>query len=179
MWRHETLIRKKAMNIPCVIHAENAEWFLVQEISDFHFDGFALNSKCSVERRRYNQFDKTLEKVLRTGGVMPSKSPLSVEGNSQEVFKRLSEIEVLVTVEAVDESRFLIGTIHRITSERLFMKHFPANGKWFARPTGIDFSEIGRVCFGDEYGNGWQRFFKRHGVRPRHQRAQRLNKPAC
>jgi hypothetical protein len=160
MWRAETLLRKKARNIHCVVHEASAEWLLVEEITNFHFDGFALISKNSIKRRRYNQIDKTFEKILRNEGATPSTPPLSIDGSSQVVFGRLLGINTLVTVEAVDESRFLIGKIHRMTSDRLFMKYFPADGKWFKRPTGIGFSEIGRACFCDEYGNAWQRFLK-------------------
>ena len=159
MWRAEKLLRKGAMNIDCVVHEVGAAWFLVEEITEFHFDGFALISKRSVERRRYIHFDKTLEKVLRNEGATPSKPPLSLDGSTQEIFTRVSEIDALVTVEALDESRFLIGEIHRLTAARLFMKYFSADGRWFERPTGIDFSEIGRACFCNEYGRAWQRYF--------------------
>jgi hypothetical protein len=160
MWRAETLLRKEAMNIHCVVHDVSDKWFLVEEITDFHFDGFAIISKYSVERRRYNLFDKTLEQILRQEGEQPKVSPLSLAGSHRDVFTRLSQIDTLITLEADDESRFLIGSIHRIAANRIFMKHFPADGKWFARPTGIDYSEIGRVCFCDEYGRGWHRYHK-------------------
>jgi hypothetical protein len=161
MWRAETLIREKAKNIHCVVLETSTEWFLVEEFSDFHFDGFALISKHTVTRRRYNQVDRVLEKILRLQRVEPGKVPLSIVGNSQDVFGRLSRMDTLVTVESADETRFLIGNIHRTTSDRLFMKHFTAAGKWFKRPTGIDHSEIGRVAFLDEYGRGWRRLFQR------------------
>ena len=161
MWRAETLIRKEAMNIHCVVHEASDEWLLVEELTEFHFDGFAIISKASIERRRYNRFDKTLEEVLRLGGAKPSKPPISIGGDNQAIFKRISDIDALITVEAEDESRFLIGSIHRITTNRLFMKHFPADGKWFSRPTGIDYDEIGRVCFCDEYSTMWQKYLTR------------------
>lgn len=146
------------MNIHCVVHDVSDEWFLVEEITDFHFDGFAVISKYSVERRRYNRFDKTLEQVLRLEGAEPCAPPISIDESNRDLFTQLSDVNTLITVEADDESRFLIGSIHRLTSDRLFMNHFPADGKWFTRPTGIDFYEIGRVCFCDEYGRGWQRY---------------------
>lgn len=146
------------MNIHCVVHDVSDEWFLVEEITDFHFDGFAIISKYSVERRRYNRFDKVLEQILRQEGAQPSASPISIVSSDQEIFTQLLEIDTFISVESDDESRFLIGSIHRLTADRLFMKHFPADGEWFARPSGIDYSEIGRVSFYDEYGRGWHRY---------------------
>ena len=158
MWRAKTLLRKKAMDIHCVVHDASDEWFLVEEVTDFHFDGFAIISKFSVERRRYNRFDKAFEKILRLKGAEPSRPPLAIDGSDQDLFTRLSGLDTLIIVETDDESRFLIGSIHRLTSDRLFMKHFRADGKWFERSSGIDYSEIGRVSFCDEYGRGWQRY---------------------
>lgn len=158
MRKAETLLRKKAMDIHCVVHDVSDEWFLVEEFTDFHFDGFAIISKYSVERRRYNRFDKALEEILRLKGVEPGEPPITIDGSDLDLFSQLSDVDTYITVESDDESRFLIGSIHRITSDRLYMKHFPADGKWFARPSGIDYSEIGRVCFCDEYGRGWQRY---------------------
>ena len=154
------MLRTKSDNIHCVVHETSAEWFLVEEITDLHFDGFSLIANNTVKARRYNQVDKTVEKVLRNERVRPSNPPLSVAGPDKDLFTRLSKIDTLVTVQADDETRFLIGKIHRTTSRRLFMKHFTAAGKWFARPSGIDFYEIGRVRFLHEYGKAWHRFFK-------------------
>jgi len=167
MWRAETLLRKHAKNIHCVVHATSSDWLLVEEISEHHFDGFALISRWSVLQRRYNRFDKTFEKVLRHLGEQPGTPPITIDGDDREIFDRLSRIDTVITLESEDESRFLIGRIHRVTKSRIFMKHFPADGKWFDRASGVDFSEIGRVCFGDEYGRGWQSYLAANSQKSR------------
>ena len=58
---------------------------------------------------------------------------------------------------ATHPGRLIIG---RITRHRLFMKYFGADGKWWARPCGIDYWEISRVAFGGEYEVGWEGYFR-------------------
>ncbi len=166
-WKAETLVRKKAKDIFGVIHEITEDWYLVEEISAFRFDGFALISTYSVDSRRHNRFDKTLGKILAQHGGKPSRPPITIKGlEDEEIFAHLRELDVFISLEAADESRFLLGTIHRVSKGRLFVKHFPADGKWFKRPTGINIADVGRVCFGDEYGMGWQRYFERQKADP-------------
>ncbi len=157
-WRSVTLLRKDADNIHCVIHDEVEDWYLVEEITDFHFDGYALISKSSVECCRYNKFDKTFEKMLRQFDRRPTAPPEIIIDSGEDFFTALSRLETFVTVESEDESRFMIGEIHKVTNNRLFMKHFTAAGEWFKRSAGIDYTEIGRACFMDEYGTSWYKY---------------------
>ncbi|MEM6885649.1 MAG: hypothetical protein AAF571_11505, partial [Verrucomicrobiota bacterium] len=142
-------------NIHCVIHDEIEDWYLVEEISDFHFDGYALISKDTVSKCRYDKNDKTFEDIIRKSGISPTPPPDMIQTSGNDFFTAIATLDTYISIESCDEDRFMIGTIYKVGTTRLLMNHFRADGTWFKRPTGIDYSEIGRACFLDEYGSSW------------------------
>lgn len=131
------------------------EWILVNEVSDFHLNGYCLVRRQDVESVRRGRYERILEAILRREGVRPVSRldlPLRLD-QTDELFLDLLSLEQNVIIEGeLEEAEFFyIGRLVRAGRKSLSIHHFDASGHWDPIPSLVNYEHITRVTFGSEY----------------------------
>ena len=128
--------------------------FLSAVEEDFLLDGYSI--------RRFRDVTKAVlagdmyQRIIKSEGLLDNlKAPDVDMTDWNSVFTSLSKINKNVIVESEDEdwekSGFAIGKILKVCKNKVYLKHFDADGIWENKPVEIPFSEITSVTFGSRY----------------------------
>jgi hypothetical protein len=138
------------------------EWILVNEVSDFHLNGFCLVRRQDVESVRRGRYERILEAILRKEDVRAAAGPgIPVRlGQTDEMFLDLLTLEqnVILEGEMEDSEFFYIGRLVRAGRKSLSIHHFDASGHWDPIPSLVNYENITRVTFGSEYINIFSKY---------------------
>ncbi|MEW6097263.1 MAG: hypothetical protein AB1567_12200 [bacterium] len=140
------------------------DWILVQNISEFHLDGYSIIRKSDVDKMRYDNRDRYFEKILRIEGVRENVSK-KYEINITDlpsIFKslKITKLNIIVECEEPKNELFVIGKITQINKNSVSMLHFDACGRWEKQSTVIYYPEITIIRFDEEYINVFSRYLK-------------------
>lgn len=139
----------------CVIPLSFGEkLFLSAAEQDFLLDGFSI--------RRFRDATKAVlagdmyQRIIESEGLLDNlKTPDVDVTDWNSVFTSLSKMNKNVIVESEDEdpekSGFAIGKIFKVCKNKVYIKHFDADGVWENEPVEIPYSEITLVTFGSRY----------------------------
>jgi hypothetical protein len=138
------------------------KWILIQNISEFHLDGYSIIRKTDINKIRYDERDKYFEEILKKEGVdnkVSKKYKINLT-NLSTIFESLKKIKLNIIVECENKKDdiFAIGKITQINKDSIAMHHFDACGKWAKKSKVIYYSKITTIGFDQEYIN----IFSRH-----------------
>lgn len=128
--------------------------FLGAEEDDFILDGFHVRRFKDAIKAEIKS-DKYLE-IITAEGILDNLEIPDVDVTDwYSVFMSLSKMKKNVIVECEDEdpnkAGFAIGKILKVCKNKVYIKHFDADGVWENEPVEIPFSEITLVTFGSRY----------------------------
>ena len=139
-----------------------AEWILLNEVTDFHTNGYCLVRREYVDNVKRGRYERSLEAILRCEGMRAdSKIGFSLPlDDTAEMFAALhaAETPVIVEGEAEDQESFHIGRLVRAGNHSLSILHFDATGRLDEIPSLVPFEGITRVTFASEYLNVFMKY---------------------
>lgn len=145
--------------------AQSPAFILIQSIYDFAFvDGYLIVPVSSVDKVRFNKFDKTYTAIVKAEGLEKDygiKYNVDILGWKQ-LFNSLikQDIHVIVECENNDIPNFFIGAITRVGAKTVSIHNYDAAGKLDEKPTRIKYSDITIVHFDDVYSKTFRKYLK-------------------
>lgn len=139
---------------------------VLQDITEFHFDGWEIVPLQRIEQVRSSRFERISERLMRAEKIIPASSPPAdiQYGSLEKLFESLAastRITIVETDEPNDDGlatdHFYIGRIISTEDERVTIHHFTVTRGWNKKLTVIPFEEIMSVSFGGEYEEVWSR----------------------
>jgi hypothetical protein len=131
------------------------EWILVNEVSDFHLNGYCLIRRMDIECVRRGRYERIMEAILRREGVRAAKeleSPMRLDATADMFADLLGLDECLIIEGELEESEFFyIGKLVRVGRKSMSIHHFDASGRWDPIPSLVNYENITRVTWGSEY----------------------------
>ena len=142
-------------NIRGFILALSNNLVLLQNVVDFHLDGYSIIRRRDITHVWHNEFERYYKKILKKEGLLDKvglQETISLN-NWPSVFHSLKRIgkNIIIEKEFPDVYKFLIGKIIRINKKHVNIRYFDANGKWERGFRYAPYEEITRVQFENEY----------------------------
>lgn len=145
------------------ILAKSASLLLVQETYEFMFNGYSIIRRADITSIRNGKFEKTSKHIFKSEGLLDSSFGLDAKINLkdwQTVFTDLKQLDfhAIVNCENKEEADFLIGPLKRILSTQVSVQYYDPAGKLNSKPDKVNFSEISKVTFGDNYSTIFRKY---------------------
>lgn len=163
-----TIIRRKMgmSNIHGYLLDGSREWLLVQNIYDFHLNGYSIIRRKDIKKLRYDDRDKCFESILKKEGVTKKvinkyKIRLDDIKTILECLKKI-KLHFIIECEERKDDIFVIGKIAEIKNDFLIFNDYDACGKWRKEHSIITYSKITIIRFDEEYIN----IFSKYVIRP-------------
>lgn len=140
-------------------NAVNDKFILGQEEKDFMLDGYSIRKlshlkKVEIKNDKCNEINQML-------GITDQIIHPNIDIQSwHSIFKFLSQLDTYVQLEDAFDDQFVIGTIEKITRDRLYLKSFDADDLWSDEPLEIRYSDITSVQWNTRYANSWKYYFE-------------------
>jgi hypothetical protein len=137
------------------------KFLLLNEIREFHLDGYALIPLKNIYAIRSSKPERMIEKILTSEGVY-DKVGITYDVNLddfQEFFRSLQQrakhvmIEMLQVDEDMIEEAFCIGRVVGMSKRSVAIMNYDDTGNWDTEPTVINYKHIKWVTFDSEYVN--------------------------
>lgn len=145
----------------CLLDISN-KWILVQNISEFHLDGYSIIRKTDINKIRYDERDRYFEKILKKEGARKKVSKKYEIGltDLSIIFESLkkTKLNIIVECENKKDDIFVIGKIAQINEDSIAMHHFDACGKWAKQSKIIYYSKITIIGVDQEYINIFSKY---------------------
>jgi hypothetical protein len=142
---------------------------LLQEVHEFHLDGYTVMPLKSVAAIRAGRAEETIQRILVGEGVYP-KAGISYDvqlDSFQDLFRSLKKAGKNVIVELLPEGprdemdqAFLIGRIVGMSARSVAIMHFDAVGQWSSESTVLPYDMIKWVTFDTEYINVFSKYLQ-------------------
>ena len=128
--------------------------FLGAKHDEFLLDGFAIRRFCDMSKICLN-YDKRNE-IIKAEKILDCISVPDIDLTDwHSVFLSLQKLNKNIIVEKEslddDEWQFAIGRIEKVLKNKIWFRHFDADGIWEDEPHEIMFSQITTVTFGSRY----------------------------
>lgn len=155
----------EAEDLSCFILDQSTHFLLLQIVIDFRLDGYAIISKYDFESIRCNKIDKTQKKILEAEGVLEQHYGIDTIINLDDwntVLNDLKDKDFHVIIENIrkDYLEFNIGSIEKISSNKIRINNYDATGKLNKKPVSIKIKDIRIVKFGDTYSTIFRKYLK-------------------
>jgi hypothetical protein len=152
-------------NLSGFILDQSTHFLLLQTVIDFRFDGYAIISKYDFESIRCNRVDKTQKKILDAEGALEQHYGINTHiilDDWNTVLNDLMAKDFHVIIENVrkDYLEFNIGSIEKISSNKIKINNYDATGKLNKKPVSIKINDIRIVKFGDTYSTIFRKYLK-------------------
>ncbi len=140
--------------------AVNDKFILGYEEDDFILDGCFIR-KISHLKKVEERTDKCHE-INKAFGLTNQLVDPNIDISSwHSIFEALSRLDIFVIIEDHISGQFAIGTIQKALKNKLYFKHFNANGIWYENELIIPYSHITSVEWGCRYAEYWKRYLDR------------------
>ena len=128
--------------------------FLGAKHDDFLLDGFEIRRFCDMTKIKFN--DDKRNEILKAEGIVDALTVPDIDLTDwHSVFLSLQKLNKNIIVEKEslddDEWQFAIGRIEKVLKNKIWFRHFDADGIWEDEPHEIMFSQITTVTFGSRY----------------------------
>ncbi|WDF78889.1 hypothetical protein PQ469_02560 [Mucilaginibacter sp. KACC 22773] len=138
---------------------------LLHEAGDFTLQGYSVIPVKQVKKIRHNKFDKCFKQIMIAEGEA-DKVGISYKidlSSWQSVFKSIqaTRLNAIVEVEDPADIIFSIGPILKITTKKVHIEYFDAEGFISDNPDKIDFEDITKVKFDDRYINVFSKYLRK------------------
>lgn len=143
--------------------AVNEKFLLGYEEDDFILDGCFIR-KISHLKKVEVKTDKCHE-INKMFGVTDQLADPGIDISCwQSIFQALARLDTFIIIEDSVNGQFAIGTIQKVLKNKLYFKHFDANGVWDDGELVIPYSQITSVEWGSRYAVYWKRYFDEWNV---------------
>jgi hypothetical protein len=147
-----------------IVLALSRNLVLVQNVTDFHLDGYSIIRRCDISKVIYRKDEKCYEKILKKEGLF-NKVGLQEKillNNWLTVFHSLKRIgrNVIVEGECPDIDEYCIGRIIRVNKKHVKMQYFDSTGKWTKGFWHAPYDEITIVQFESEYVKVFSKYLR-------------------
>ena len=151
-----------------IILEQSPDLILMSDSFDFHYDGLTLIRKADISEIQLSDNERFMKKILKAEGYMTlvkgrhKQLGLKV-GSLEQVLKHLHRTKLPVIVECKygKHDLFQIGPIVEVTSKRVSIDHFKANGEFDAKPVITKMKDITTVQIDSPYANTFYKYAKR------------------
>ena len=147
--------------------AASEKFVVLQEIHEFHLDGYSVIPLSTVRALRAAPPEEMIERVLTGEGVF-QKAGLPHElrlDSFASVFRSLKALGKNVIIELLPEDSydmmeqgFFIGRIVGMSARSVAIRHFDAVGQWTSEPSVVPYDMIKWVTFDTEYINVFSKY---------------------
>lgn len=140
-------------------NAVNDRFLLGQVEDDFCLDGYcvrklSLLKKVEISSNKCNAINKMFG--ITDGVCMPDVDISSW----QTIFQSLKQMDTYIQIEDAIHEQFAIGVIEKVLKNKLYFRHFDADGSWEEEELIIPYSQITSVQWGNRYAEYWKRYFE-------------------
>ena len=141
-------------------NAVNEKFFLGQEEDDFLLDGYCIRKISQLKKIEVK--DDKCQKINMLFGITDQVVDPGIDISSwQSIFESLSKLDTYIQIEDAFGELFAIGIIQKVLKDKLYFKHFDADGIWDEADLEIRYSQITSVCWGTRYAQYWKRYMER------------------
>lgn len=141
-------------------NAVNEKFFLGQEEDDFLLDGYCIRKISQLKKIEVK--DDKCQEINKLFGITEQVVDPGIDISSwQSIFESLSKLDTYIQIEDAFGEQFAIGIIQKVLKDKLYFKHFDADGIWDEADLEIRYSQITSVCWGTRYAQYWKRYMER------------------
>ena len=141
-------------------NAVNEKFFLGQEEDDFLLDGYCIRKISQLKKVEVK--DDKCQEINELFGITDQVADPGIDISSwQSIFESLSKLDTYIQIEDAFGELFAIGIIQKVLKDKLYFKHFDADGIWDEADLEIRYSQITSVCWGTRYAQYWKRYMER------------------
>lgn len=141
-------------------NAVNEKFFLGQEEDDFLLDGYCIRKISQLKKIEVK--DDKCQEINKLFGITDQVVDPGIDISSwQSIFESLSKLDTYIQIEDAFGEQFAIGIIQKVLKDKLYFKHFDADGIWDEADLDIRYSQITSVCWGTRYAQYWKRYMER------------------
>lgn len=141
-------------------NAVNEKFFLGQEEDDFLLDGYCIRKISQLKKIEVK--DDKCQEINKLFGITDQVVDPGIDISSwQSIFESLSKLDTYIQIEDAFGEQFAIGIIQKVLKDKLYFKHFDADGIWDEADLEIRYSQITSVCWGTRYAQYWKRYMER------------------
>jgi len=135
-------------------------FILLQETNDFRILGYQIIPINSIKKLRFNKNDKTINKILKAEGQLPSLKHDIDLTDWKTIFKdiKATNLTAISECEHPKHNYFCIGKISRVKKNSVLIKYFNAQGIVDKKNTEHKFQDITKVSFDDHYANVFSKY---------------------
>lgn len=141
---------------------------LLQEVQEFHLDGYTVVPMTNVLALRSGRAEQTIQRILTAEGVyqragMPYELVLD---DFSALFRSLKKLGKCAIVELLPEdvrdapAGFFIGSVVGMSNRSVALRHFDALGRWASEPSIVPYDMIKWVTFDTEYINVFTKYLQ-------------------
>ena len=141
-------------------NAVNEKFFLGQEEDDFLLDGYCIRKISQLKKVEVK--DDKCQEINELFGITDQVADPGIDISSwQSIFESLSKLDTYIQIEDAFGEQFAIGIIQKVLKDKLYFKHFDADGIWDEADLEIRYSQITSVSWGTRYAQYWKRYMER------------------
>ena len=141
-------------------NAVNEKFFLGQEEDDFLLDGYCIRKISQLKKVEVK--DDKCQEINELFGITDQVADPGIDISSwQSIFESLSKLDTYIQIEDAFGELFAIGIIQKVLKDKLYFKHFDADGIWDEADLEIRYSQITSVSWGTRYAQYWKRYMER------------------
>ncbi|PTR00819.1 hypothetical protein C8P68_10146 [Mucilaginibacter yixingensis] len=142
---------------------------LIQNVIDFDIDGYSVFPTNQIDKIRFNRSDKYFNKMMQWEKLSDTIN-INYQirlNNWRAAFSSLKEnnLKVIVECESSALDTFTIGSITKVGTTYVYVKHFDATGLIDEEETSIDYASISKVTFDSRYINIFSKYLRRRKKR--------------
>jgi len=140
------------------------KFILLQETDEFRILGYQIIPIKTIKHVRYNENDKTYEKILKEEDLLQKvnlKYKIDIS-NWKTITEDLKKIEICVISECEHPKTqsFCIGKIKKVNRKSISIHYFNAQGILDKEFTKNKFKKITKLSFDDYYANIFSKYVK-------------------
>ena len=153
-----------------IIFEQSKEFILMNDTTDFNFDGFIVLRKSDVSEIKHTEnetfFNLILDNEQITTFILNKRKELDFSLDSlEEMSNKLKVLGLPVIIECKyrKDERFIIGPIDAVSSKKVKIKYFNAKGEYELKPIPVKLSEITYLRIESPYANLYYKYAKEVG----------------
>ena len=138
------------------------DFILLQETDDFRILGYQIIPIKTIKHVRYNENDKTYERILREEGLLSEvKSKYSIDLTDWNTLCndiKQTGLTIISECEHPKYDYFCIGELISVNKKSISIRYFDAAGKLDKENTKHSFNKITKISFDDHYANIFSKY---------------------
>lgn len=148
--------------IDCFVLGVGKECVLIQNVEDFHLDGYSIILVANIKSIYMNKFDRFRRSIMKKEGVLDNHG-IEYDVDLTSIKESLRSLKqkrklLIVALEKPEDDGFAIGKILRLNKHTMAFRAFNGLGRWEDGHLRAEYTAITRIGFDQEYIE----FYSRH-----------------